>query len=260
MKKSFSAEAFLALLRKRNLPYGQPATLKQTTVSTNDDALEALKAGALPGALFVAEQQTAGRGRHGRHWHSAPGDSLTFSLVLRPRVPQDRLSTITLVIGLAVLDALRLHDAQGLKLKWPNDIVHERKKLVGILVEKPQTQHELDTGLVVGVGINVGMASIPAELAAEATALSQLLSPVPSREALLVDALSCIARRVAQLEEHGFSALVAEIRGSDALHGQRIAVEEQQGVASGIGESGELLLDCDGQLRRVTAGTVRYLS
>src|SRR5690349_9448244 len=117
MASEFSRERFVDLAQARGLSYGRPLTLRAQTVSTNDDALNALKSGVTAGALFVAEEQTGGRGRHGRHWHSVPGQSLTFSLVLRPRVATAKLSALTLVVGLAVHEALTLHGATELQLK-----------------------------------------------------------------------------------------------------------------------------------------------
>lgn len=253
-----SSDRILQIIRDRKLGYGQPLTLREQTVSTSDDALQALKAGAAAGALFVAEQQTGGRGRHGRQWHSVAGQSLTFSLVLRPCVALDKLSAVTLVVGLAVHDALTQHGATDLKLKWPNDLVHHRKKLVGILVEKPGSVSSRDTGLVVGIGMNVGKQSVPDDLTAQATSLEHLVTTVPARETLLVDVLQHIEHRITQFETQGFSTLLGAIRNCDALIDERIKVEHRVGIARGIGNEGELLLDVGGQLTAITSGTVLY--
>jgi BirA family biotin operon repressor/biotin-[acetyl-CoA-carboxylase] ligase len=258
MASEFSSAAFLDLARANSLRFGQPLTVHAQTASTNDDALSALKTGAPVGALFVAETQTSGRGRQGRHWFSVPGESLTFSLILRPRVAPEQLSAVTLVVGLAAHDALSKVGAHDLKIKWPNDIVHGRKKLLGILVEKPSSTDKYDTALVVGVGVNVGSRAIPPELASQATALDQLLTALPSREHLLSALLQQIERRLGQFEQQSFAALLPEIRAHDALFGERVEIEARQGTARGIGDGGELLLDGGGKIARITAGTVSY--
>lgn len=258
MSEHFSSDEFRKLALSQGLRYGHTLVVSDQTVSTNDDALAALKAGAAVGMLFVAEHQSGGRGRHGRQWYSVPGESLTFSLILRPNVQLDRLSVITLVVGLAVRDALAEHGATELGLKWPNDVVHQDKKLVGILVEKPGTSDKQDTSLVVGVGVNVGAGAIPPDLVTQATALSHLVSNPLSRERLLVAVLRQLERRVAQLEQTGFNSLLPDIRACDALLNRHIEIEGRRGRACGIGDGGELLVERAGRVEAVTAGTVLY--
>jgi BirA family biotin operon repressor/biotin-[acetyl-CoA-carboxylase] ligase len=258
MATEFSSQLFLELARENALKYGQPLTVTAETVSTNDDALAALKSGSPEGAVFVAERQTGGRGRHGRQWQSVAGHSLTFSLILRPQLRGDRLSVITLLVGLAVKDALTEHGARDLALKWPNDVVHQRLKLVGILVEKPGTPDLHDTAVVVGIGINVGAPAIPPEFMHQATALAQLTSQACSREQLLATILEQLERRVTQLESVGFAALLPDIRACDALRGHVIEVDGRRGKACGIGDAGELLVEIADRVETVTAGTVLY--
>jgi BirA family biotin operon repressor/biotin-[acetyl-CoA-carboxylase] ligase len=256
----FSATTLRTLLQQRGLRYGEPLSVVNETTSTNDDALTALKAGAPAGALFLAERQSQGRGRHGRQWFSAPGQSLTFSLLLRPRVGPNALSALTLVIGLAVRDALANQIdqiGQKLQIKWPNDIVHGRQKLAGILLEKPQ-QGPHDTAVVAGIGVNVGSGSIPSDLSHAATAVALLTPQVPSLESLLASILGCIETRVTQFETQGLPALVAEIREHDALLGQSIFVDDHEGVACGISDNGELLLQHGSRILNINAGTVLF--
>ena len=254
----FASDVFLNLLRDRQLPYGQPLHYREETSSTNDDALAALRQGAPQGAVFVAERQTQGRGRHGRQWLSSPGESLTFSLLLHPNVSPDRLSAVTLIVGLATRQALALHCQEPLQLKWPNDIVHQRKKLAGILVERAQTADLNGTGVVVGVGVNIGAASFPSELWPLATALSELTAHLPPRELLLADILTELVTRMRAFEQGGFAALAGEMRQHDALLGEPVQVDALQGVARGISERGELLLESSGEIRRINSGTVTY--
>lgn len=253
----FSAARFAQLARERGLAYGQPLLAKPHTVSTSDDALEALRAGAASGSVFVADAQSAGRGRNGRSWSSLPGHSLTFSLILRPKLPPERLQQTTLAVGLALREALAACGARDLCIKWPNDIVQQRRKLAGILVEKPQLPAS-DTAVVVGVGINLGFAAVPAELVATATALDQLVAAAPSLETLLADVLQHIAEQMDLLENEGFAPLAHALREHDALLGQRIVVDGRAGIGRGIHDDGLLLFESGGTLHTLNAGTVLF--
>lgn len=253
----FSAARFEQLARERALAYGQPLVVKTETASTNDDALQALKAGAPSGSVFVADAQSAGRGRNGRSWSSLPGHSLTFSLVLRPNLPPERLQQTTLAVGLGVRAALAAHGAHGLCIKWPNDIVQQRRKLAGILVEKPQLS-ATDTAIVVGVGINLGSAAVPAQLQNTATALDQLLTPLPPLEVLLAEVLRHIAEQMSTLEDAGFAPLARALREHDALLGERIVVDGRSGIGRGIHDDGQLSFESNGALHTLNSGTVSF--
>ena len=127
------------------------------TGSTNADLLAAARSGAEEGLVLVAEAQTAGRGRMGREWISPPAAGLTFSVLLRPRgVPTGALGWIPLLAGVATVSGLRRVAAVGARLKWPNDVVADGRKLAGILAESR------GGAVVVGVGLNVFQR--PAEL------------------------------------------------------------------------------------------------
>ncbi len=120
------------------------------TGSTNADLLAQARSGTREGLVLVAEAQTAGRGRMGRHWISAPGAALTFSVLLRPGgVPPGLLGWMPLLAGVAVVSALREEAGVDARLKWPNDVLVGDAKLAGILAESREE------AIVVGVGINV---------------------------------------------------------------------------------------------------------
>ena len=146
---------------------------KDATDSTNIDA----RAGR-PGDVFVAEFQRAGRGRLDHSWHSAKGENLMFSVVLAcGDSPPAEVATLPLVVGLAVLDALRPHVPPSVRLavKWPNDILADGRKIVGILCERH------GDCVIAGVGVNVNERSFPAEIAARATSLAVLAGRNPRR-------------------------------------------------------------------------------
>ena len=146
-----------------------------TTDSTNERAFAALADGsARHGDVHLADAQTAGRGRLGRTWISPPGEGLYLSIVLRPSPPALRPAALTVAAALAVRDALIELGLEHSALKWPNDLEVRGKKLVGILVETRGLDRERPH-YVVGIGVNVGQRSFPAELVQERPVTSLVL-------------------------------------------------------------------------------------
>jgi BirA family biotin operon repressor/biotin-[acetyl-CoA-carboxylase] ligase len=256
---SFDVARFRALAAARQLSLGAPLEYAAVTPSTNDLALAAARADARPGTTFVAGTQTAGRGRRGHSWLSNPAENLLFSVLLRPRVAPARVSALTLAVGLAVRDAVQPRLAAAVKLKWPNDLLIERQKLAGILLESQLQGAEL-RAVVVGVGLNVSAREFPSELAERATSLWLAGAQELEHEPLLVDILQALERRVESYEAHGLTALLPELSECDALVGRRIRVESVSGTARGIDGEGYLLIEDDSNaLHRVAAGTVEWL-
>src|SRR5215469_14919363 len=162
------------------------------TGSTNSDAMAAARNGAPHGSVFLADEQRAGRGRGDHAWHSAAGEGLYVSVLLRPELPPAFLPLVPLAAGLAAADAIRAVTGLDLDLRWPNDLLIGPRKTGGILVEA-QTQSRLESNassfLVVGVGINVHQRDFYPRLATPATSLDLELGHVfgqqTSRQALL---------------------------------------------------------------------------
>jgi BirA family transcriptional regulator, biotin operon repressor / biotin---[acetyl-CoA-carboxylase] ligase len=142
----------------------------ETTASTSDTAKSLGTRGAAEGALVVAETQTAGRGRLGRHWVSPPGTGIYASLLLRPPLPPNELPQITLSTAVAMVRALTRAVGITPGIKWPNDLILKGKKLGGILTEM-ETESDQIRYLVVGLGLNVNTPDFPPELADTATSL-----------------------------------------------------------------------------------------
>ncbi len=254
--------------------WGEPLTYLEQTGSSNDDALAAARAGAASGSVFLAEHQTRGRGRRGRTWLAEPGQSLLFSVLLRPQQdkqqsanpqhghpPSTGGAALTLAIGLGVRAALAPYSREPLLVKWPNDILCGRRKLAGILCESQLSGSHI-TAIVLGIGINVGPQSFPPELAADVTCLREQLPAgcVLEREALLVELLAELEQRVQQFESEGIMPLLDEFRRHDALRDQPVTVSAQRelsGIARGVDAEGQLLLETEGVLLPVHAGTVR---
>jgi BirA family biotin operon repressor/biotin-[acetyl-CoA-carboxylase] ligase len=254
----FDARALEELVRARGVSLGVPLSAVEETDSTNDDALAAARSGAPHGATFLAESQRRGRGRRGRSWLSPPGENLLFSVVLRPVLEPERVSSLTLVIGLAVREAVSSRVSSAVRVKWPNDVVVEGKKLAGILVESQLIAGKIDA-LVAGIGINVG--KVAAEVSDLATSLSELGAGgrEREREPLLTDVLAALDARLKIHARAGISALLDELREHDALAGRRIRVEGVTGIARGFDPTGALLLDDGASLRPIVSGTVELL-
>jgi BirA family biotin operon repressor/biotin-[acetyl-CoA-carboxylase] ligase len=253
---TFDAATFQARRTSLGFRLGEPLVTAAETGSTNDDAFAAARAGAPHGAVFVADSQRSGRGRRGSAWTSPAGENLTFSVLLRPALPAERISAIALVAGLAVRAAAGARISDAVAIKWPNDVLAGEKKLAGILVESRVSGAEVEA-VVVGVGMNVSMTSLPEEIAAVATSLALLGDPAPSREALLAEVLAGFERRFDAFARGGLSSLLSELRQHDALLGKMLAVGGVRGEGAGIGMDGALLIrDAAGVVHEVTSGTV----
>jgi BirA family biotin operon repressor/biotin-[acetyl-CoA-carboxylase] ligase len=254
--KPFDAARFRTQARELKTKLGRPLMYEPITGSTNDNALLAARAGAPHGSLFVADEQTAGRGRRGNAWLAAPGESLLFSVLLRPTLELSQASALTLAVGLALRDAVSPLLAETAQIKWPNDLYVNGKKLAGILLES-QLQGDRLQAVVVGVGLNVSARDFPPEIAARATSLTVLGAGRVEREALLQEILNALALRLDAFQHTGVAGILDELNAADALRGQRVRVDGQEGVGRGLDEQGRLLLE-DGAnvVHAITAGTV----
>jgi BirA family biotin operon repressor/biotin-[acetyl-CoA-carboxylase] ligase len=253
---AFDVERFEA---ERRGALGQPITWRETTESTNDDALAAAKAGAPHGALFGAEAQARGRGRRGSEWLSAPGAGLWFSLLLRPELSAEATPGLALCAGLAVREAVAQRLAVPVTVKWPNDVWAGERKLAGVLVESQLSGARISS-VVVGIGINVEQREFPPELTHIATSLALLEASARDREQLLADVLVAFEARLALLQTGGMRALADELRRHDALLDLKLSVDGREGVGVGIDDAGRLLLRLgDGTVEPQLSGHVQIV-
>ena len=217
---------------------GHPRAHFRLTDSTNARARELAEAGAPHGAVVTAREQTAGRGRQGRSWAGPPGRALLLSVIVRRF---DAL--LPLRAGLAVADVA----GPDARVKWPNDVWLDGRKLAGILVEgRP------DAWAVVGIGLNVAvrLEDLPEEVRAIAATLGR---PPEALEATLRELLDALGAR---LEQPAAGAL-DDLRGRDALRGRVVRWSGGSGEAAGIDADGRLLVrGADGAVTVVAAGEV----
>ncbi|MEW6218575.1 MAG: biotin--[acetyl-CoA-carboxylase] ligase [Thermodesulfobacteriota bacterium] len=223
MTDLLTPQAWQARLATRFLGRG-PVTALTETGSTNADALAAAAAGAPAGALFLADRQTAGRGRLGHSWHSPPGAGLYASLILRPQLAAADLPKLTLAAGLAVCRALARAAGLAPGLKWPNDLLLAGRKCGGILAETGPSPG--GPVVVLGLGLNSKEppGGLPAALAARATWLSAHTSAPLERGVILAAILLELEGVLAELEAGGFARILAAWRQRDALAGQWLEV------------------------------------
>ena len=213
--------------------------------------------------VLLAEYQTAGRGRRGRAWLAPPGGSICLSLCWSFReVPQD-LGALGLVIGVCALRALREAGLEDARLKWPNDIVIDGKKLGGILIEL-RAESAGPASVVIGVGLNVALGAkvleAVGETGASATDLVTAGLRQPSRNALGAALITQMVRGLLVFEKDGLRPFAEEWRGADALRGRQIDVHTMEGVARGLARGidlhGALVVETPQGVRRFISGDV----
>jgi len=230
--------------------WGSSLTVQQSTASTMDDAAAAAAEGAKDGHLVLADQQTRGRGAHGRPWLSPPGSDVYFSVVTRPTVEPASTALITLATGLGVRDAVAsLLPDHSVLVKWPNDIWIERRKCAGVLVESRTVGMRIDS-VIIGVGLNVNRTQWPPELAGAATSLRAERGGEETfdRAEVLAALLSHVERWVTRFVQDGAVVVVDALRPSLALVGERIRWEDGDGVFDGIDPDGAARVRTDAGL------------
>jgi len=240
---------------RQNWP--QPAFYFATIDSTMLEAARLAEAGCAHGTVVIADEQTAGQGRHGHQWHSEANSGLYVSIVLRPELRADVLPVLTLALGLAAADAIR--DVSGLvcDLRWPNDVMLENRKVAGILVQLS------DSAAVAGIGVNVNHTVFPAEIGGEATSLRIVSSRMYSREHLLIALLGAVERYCGLIARDGKDTILGMfVQRSSYARNKRVRVDQGAGIlegtTAGLSPSGFLIVrKDDGSERLVLAGGVR---
>jgi BirA family transcriptional regulator, biotin operon repressor / biotin---[acetyl-CoA-carboxylase] ligase len=236
-----------------------------TCVSTNDEVSSRAAEGEAEGLLIATDEQTGGRGRRGRTWHSPPGENLTFSLLLRPALPARRTAPLTLLAGAALARALT---ALGFspRLKWPNDVLLESagrlRKVAGILAETASEGDHV-RHLVLGVGVNVNGRDFPSDLAERATSLCLLCGEAIDRGAVLAAFVNAFEPIYDDFLAQGPGPGLDEWHRYAQL-GQHCWVQHGdsriEGIALRTDESGALVLrTAEGNTFAVHAGEVNWI-
>jgi len=237
--------------------------------STNDVALKLAARHDGDGAIVIADQQTAGRGRRGRTWFSPPASGLYASIVLSPGRsrgdPERATLLVTLMAGVAIAEGVEAASGLRADIKWPNDLYVSRRKLAGILAEAAPLDVAVGSGggtrVVLGYGVNVSATAFPRELADRVTSIETELGRPVDRAALCAETLRAIGRRYADLLDGRFDAILDAWRArAPASRGASVRWDSpggaKTGVTAGIDGSGALLVDVGGSIERIVGGEV----
>lgn len=228
--------------------------------STNAQARRLSEEGAAHGTVIVSDIQTGGKGRRGRTWVSPGGSGIWFSLLLYPDIPVERAHLLTLVAAMAVVKAIREKTALEPRIKWPNDVILSGKKTCGILTEMiPRVDGK--NRVIVGIGINTHTRAFDPEIADTATSLVLEGAKEVDRAELLAVVLEQFEK---YYDKYGKTLDVSifreEYESFLVNKDQSVRVEDPggayRGIARGINEDGELLVECEQGLVAVNAGEV----
>lgn len=213
--------------------------------------------------VFLAEYQSAGRGRRGRTWLAPPGGAICLSLSWTFReVPED-LGALGLVIGVCALRALRQVGIEDAELKWPNDLLSGEKKLGGVLIEL-RAESTGPACVVIGIGLNVSLGSaLLGKIADTGTAATDLASAgleAPERNAVAAALISCCVQGLCEFGREGLKPFIAEWHAADALRGRAVNVSGPEGISRGLARGidlhGALLLETPHGVKRFISGDV----
>lgn len=228
--------------------------------STNDYGKELAKKQPVHGTLIVADTQTAGKGRRGRIWQSPGGTTISMSLCLEPKLQADQVSGLTLVAALSVAEAIREVTGADPRIKWPNDIVLNGKKICGILTE--MCFKENTYAVVIGIGINVNTESFPEEIQEVASSLKLETGKEISREKLIAFVMKYFEMFYEQYEQRSDLTLLKQryermLANKDREVQVLDPVAPYTGIARGITAAGNLVVVCrDGTEKEVSSGEV----
>jgi len=228
--------------------------------STNAELLRRLQFDqAAMGSVVLAESQLAGRGRRGRNWVSPLGKNLNFSMSWSFNTGVASLDGLSLLVGLSLIESLRSLGLKDAQLKWPNDVLVGNKKLAGILLEITGDP----TGLchvVIGVGVNVHMKNTIDVIDQPWASVGHLLDGEVNRNDLVVSLVAELTSNLKQFEMHGFKPFADHWKAYDSFYNQEVVVllgeKRLFGVARGVTDSGELMLETDEGVQVFNGGEV----
>ncbi len=228
----------------------------ESVSSTND--YFAIKPFSRAIKVCLAEQQTEGKGRMGRKWHSPFAQNIYLSCLYPFQKDISELAGLSLVTSLAIVDAINQHGVSGAKVKWPNDIVYDNKKLSGTLIEVAAEAHGISYATI-GIGINVNMVEDKKEISQSWTSLRKILNQYIDRNELCISLINNLLTYLQRFEAKGFEVFVNEWMQKDSLMKRAIALkvgnQTIEGKVVGINEQGHLLLKLkDGSTRAFSSG------
>ncbi len=245
---------------KQNGWAGRSMIQKDCVDSTNEEAKRGGDHGAPHGTVYCAKRQTAGKGRRGRNWLSDSAENLYFTILLRPELAPEKITMLTLVMAYAATEGIRVQTGLEPKIKWPNDIVVNNKKVCGILSEMKLDGRKA-AYCVIGVGINIGRMTFPEELLDKATSLEAEGADTDALTLLksILEAFEAVYEIV--IRDEDLSSIMDKYNTDLAGRGGMVRVLEPagefEGRSLGINPAGELLVEReDGHIQNIYAGEV----
>ncbi|MFH1837742.1 MAG: biotin--[acetyl-CoA-carboxylase] ligase [Candidatus Omnitrophota bacterium] len=229
-----------------------------TLSSTNDKAYELAEDGEGEGTIIIAETQTNGKGRRGRKWVSPKGDGLYFSIILRPDTEVSEVAAITLVAAISTARAIKNFADLETKIKWPNDLLLNGRKICGILTEIKAEPDKIDF-LVLGIGLNVN--TTEDKLPPEGTSLREEGKKRIDRNMMLRALLEEFEKNYFLFQAQGFAPLIEECKNRSSVLGRPVKIEQHNKIICGeaidIDETGALLVrEVSGKVKRIFSGDI----
>jgi BirA family biotin operon repressor/biotin-[acetyl-CoA-carboxylase] ligase len=246
VQDSLAPEVVEPLLTGR---FGRPYLYEPSCTSTQ----ELIDPSFPEGAVAVCDEQTAGRGRLGRSWDAPPGTAVLCSILLRPPAER-RTAELSLVGGMAAADAVERALRLSAQIKWPNDVMVNRRKVAGVLAEGGESV------VVLGIGINVNQQpdELPSDARTPAASLLTVDGTRHERAPILAILLGQLETYYERWRTGGIDAIYDFLGARDFLRGRRVAVDGASGYAIGIDREGRLEIDAGGERRLVESGEVTY--
>jgi BirA family transcriptional regulator, biotin operon repressor / biotin---[acetyl-CoA-carboxylase] ligase len=245
-RDSLAPEAVEPILSGR---FGRPYLYEEACESSQ----RLLGADLAEGAIAVCDVQTHGRGRLGRGWEAPAGTAILCSVLLRPPAER-RHAELSLVAGLATAEAVEHALGLAVQIKWPNDVMVNRRKVAGVLAEA------VDGAVVLGIGLNVNQSrdQLPGDAQVAPASLYTTDGVRRKRAPILTDLLGILEQMYARWSERGLDALYHTLGARDFLRGRRIFLDGQPGVGIGIDRSGRFEVELGGERRLLESGEVRF--
>jgi BirA family biotin operon repressor/biotin-[acetyl-CoA-carboxylase] ligase len=244
---------------------GRPLYYYPEIGSTNDEAFRLGIAGAPEGTAVIADSQTKGKGRMQRLWHSPPGSNIYTSILLRPNFKPDQAPQISIAAGVAVAEILSQYCPGQVQLKWPNDVLLNKKKLSGILAQMKTSADGIDfVVLGIGINVNIGYKQLPSEIQSIATSLAIETGREIDRLELIISLYENIAKWYKELAQRGFDAIKEKWLNLAPMIGRQVQVrfcsEGVSGEALGLDDDGSLIiLTVNNETVKVSAGDATIL-
>lgn len=257
----FSTQKFQSDLATEK--FGKTIVFYEEIGSTNDEAKRLAREGKPEGLLVLSDRQTAGKGRFGRKWHSPEKTGLYCSLILRPPVPVSKISLLTILAGVAVLETIQKETSLAPLLKWPNDVLINGKKVCGILTESTSKKDKVEFAIMgIGININNRKEQFPDEICLSSTSLKIESGKDIIREKFLSSLLFHLENKYTCFLKNGNKNILQVWRKHNDVLGKKVKIYQGTrlivGLARDIDDEGNLLVETnDGNVEKVSSGELR---